>query len=798
MRFFLHILAVSLFLLGTGEDALCQSTGVSPIPAETKPLAPAAEEISDDDQFPLKIVGVTVTPNKQVENIAWGIEGGIPETEGGKVQIFVENTAPVDSKQAKDFVNTCVLQFNGLEPKKNIFSYTWSWEDSPAEWEEHDTTIPPGTLTTFTFNALQPDWITPKKQFTLNFIDWENARENELTVTIPKREVSLSAASFLSTGVDKLRPDSLVFYLQNHSEKTWEIKNIQFYQPYQTTSYRLLRPIATIEKLSTYPQNRCLKPDEKMAVIAHTPNHLTLTTSVIKISLVNTARLYETISVWEKMNVRRESFDIGAGWISTQGINTLTAEPYLRLLKKLHITAANIQNVPGYTDQTNETGLYTRYPLRMMETLQPLYQYDTDQTLPNIFAAETLGNVQDDIQGYTPQDAMEFLRAYGASRVPTALILTNPYNWHHYTGISDYQHFNLSRLAIPNDFEEWQLYTRWEKPIAWAAPLETTGILTRHLRDINRPCPIGAWIQGPFDAWQTQGTRKRLAPTPEELRSLAWHTLAARVSSFHWFNLNIGSLIKYRDLIQPIQEINREAKLLDVFFIYGDSWQEPTPQIAIYQPESAPADEEKTEEGTENTNDDSTEISPVPEISSESTNTEKPSTPQNDKQTQTADQSTSATTPGWDLSSIISPRGALLCALDTDYEIDRKSETFKFKRPRDAQFTFTLPDFLASPTDVFRIDANGIYEVEHEIDKKTVLIRDKQTLVALYIATRDKTLREDLIRRQQGLIKTEEHQNIDPLGNRKDMDILKDIAKKAGALLLDDGSDDTTDDAQQQ
>lgn len=712
------LLGVAGTLSLLGQDA-AGSTGTNAAPA-----GPSAPETS----FPLKVVGVTVKPHQMPDGIQFAYQG--EQLPGGRVEIFIQNTAPIDSQKPEDTVNVHVLQFNGNEPKRNVFNNAWSWEDTPSEWPENDTVIPPSALTVFSFNSLMPSWIEENSSFSMLFTDWLNSRKNSLSATIPNRDVHLSSICFLSNGIDPLRPDSLVFYIENESQKVWKVLSVQIYQPYLTTSFRMMRPIATLDHFNAYPPNKMVLPGQKMVAIAKTPGQLKLTSAVIKITLINPARTYETQTLWEHLRVRRESFDIGAGWISTMagGTNTLTMEPYLKTLKRLHINVANIQNIPGYTDQTNVNGLYTLYPLKEIGPMQPLPQFDTDTSLPNIYAAESLGNVQDSINSCSPQDALELLRVYGGFRIPTALILTDPWKWRHYAGISDYPLFNVSRLAIPNEFEQWELYTRWEKPIPWAAPLETLGSLTRNLRDINRPISSAAWIQGPFDGWTTEGLRKRLAPTPAELRSLAWHVLSARVSSFHWFNLNISSLVKYRDLLSVIQNVDREARLLEVFFLYGDSW-EHSVQLTT---EDEPAK------------------------------------------------------PDWELSSIICPRGALLCALDVNYDIDRWNSTFKFKRPRDVHFSFSLPKFLASPLDVFRVDANGIYDVAYQVTDKGVDIMDKQSLVALYIATYDRTLRGELRDRLQGLLKLESYYNFDPANNRKDFDTLKTIARRTGNIIIEE------------
>ena len=63
------------------------------------------------------------------------------------------------------------------------------------------------------------------------------------------------------------------------------------------------------------------------------------------------------------------------------------------------------------------------------------------------------------------------------------------------------------------------------------------------------------------------------SPTPDELRSQAWHGLANRVTSLYWFNLSLKSLAKFPDLIEPITRVNREIRMLDEIFLTGDAYE---------------------------------------------------------------------------------------------------------------------------------------------------------------------------------------------------------------------------------
>ena len=124
------------------ENAPLEIPSLSPSPAPETENAEKQDSDSTDDSgspFPLEIAGVTYTPNQIPQGIQFAYEG--TQDPGGRVQIFIRNTAPDDSKKQSDTVNIHVLKFNDNEPKRNVFAHAWAWEDSAAEWPETDTVI---------------------------------------------------------------------------------------------------------------------------------------------------------------------------------------------------------------------------------------------------------------------------------------------------------------------------------------------------------------------------------------------------------------------------------------------------------------------------------------------------------------------------------------------------------------------------------------------------------------------------------------------------------------------------------
>ncbi|MBR5606335.1 MAG: hypothetical protein IKW70_07890, partial [Verrucomicrobia bacterium] len=62
----------------------------------------------------------------------------------------------------------------------------------------------------------------------------------------------------------------------------------------------------------------------------------------------------------------------------------------------------------------------------------------------------------------------------------------------------------------------------------------------------------------------------------------------------------------------------------------------------------------------------------------------------------------------------------------------------------------------------------------------------KQSLAAVYVATRDKKLRTELENRRQFLINLENFYKFDPANNRKDFDILNEIAQQTDKIIVEE------------
>jgi hypothetical protein len=440
---------------------------------------------------------------------------------------------------------------------------------------------------------------------------------------------------------------------------------------------------------------------------------LPLTYAAVEVNLCSDSG--EEFSIWAYVRIKKETFDISGGWVNsgTPKGNTLTHEPFLKTLRRMHINTAHIGDVPGYTGQTGPEGLYARYPLKYFHRLWPLERYDTDATLSRLHAVEFIGEPQYRYgrNGNLPQQVWEKYRPYRNSRLSTTLTLSESQNWHVYAGVCDYAHYDAYRVTAPSS-DAWMLYERWgDQRIRWGAPLETIGDMTRSLREISRPAPIAYWSQGAHAGWGRYGGRSRTSPTPDELRVQAYHALSSRITSLYWFNLSLKSLAKFRDLIEPMGRVGREIRMLEPFYLEG--------------------------------------------------------APYEYRQMQRTGR------PDWDLASIAAPDAALLFALDLDYEANREEKVFRFGAPRPVRFEFTLPPYLRRPADVFRIDADGIREVRYERTERGVGIEDRVSRVGIYVTAQNEGLRGKLEARRRALATLEESFEFTPATRDADFDVLK-------------------------
>ena len=602
------------------------------------------------------IVGVTVVPHHIEENMRY--RRPRDSSLAAKVQVFVQGPGLPKT-------------FAGKTPAELLDSGDWAWHDMAS------TVKPPeGAMTVWTFNGKSSRWGVGESFKALA----EGLPETSIDISKPLRWIS--AATFLSSD-GNIQPDTICLHLANDTNTPLAITGLRLWLPKSGATWQVLWPHEIMPVASVVP--------------AMDRGFVKLNTEKLPLTYAALELKTSEGSLWTHLRIKRETFDISGGWVN----DTLTQEPFLKLLNHLHVNTGQIDHISGYTDNR---ALYDRYPIKLFNRLWPLEKWDTDEWLPKIHAVEFIGEPQfGGGKPMPPQEVFDKLLPYRISRLPTSVTLSEERTWRWYAGLSDYPHYDAYRVVAPAA-DAWQEYDRWGgEHIRWGAPLETIGDMCRSLRELNRPVPCAYWSQGPHDGWGRGffgGGRARRSPTSDELRSQAMHALSSRITSLYWFNLSLKSLLKFPDTWEPIQRIGREIRMLEPFLLEGDAYH---------------FERLLKEDGR----------------------------------------------PDWDLGSIASPSAAVLFANDTAYIADTKESVFKFGPPRHAEFSFKLPPWLRKPTQFFRMDANGVYEIEWSMLNEHVTIKDTRTLDAIYIVAKEDAVRTGILQRQQIAIDHEALNSVD-------------------------------------
>jgi hypothetical protein len=643
----------------------------------------------------LELAGLAVTPHVQSPNLRYRRP---PDPQlGARVEMFLRHNSPEPLAIGTSFP----ARFDDWTAGELVARGDWAWHDTPAARTNETIRLQPGSLTVWSFNSRGTNWGVGTRHRL--YLDGAGAKPIDLRLDAPP--AWLSAVTFLGES-DSVRPTRAVVHVANESERPLTLRAFRLWLPASQPDFRALRPQPWTTNLVCFPTGGRIEAGEKGGFTFET-GPLPLTYCAVEVEIMGPDGTL--VSLWAHLRIKREVFDLGGGWVASglRGSNTLHAEPYLKTLRRMHINAGMHEHVPGYSD----TALYEDYPLKYMNRLEPFDRYDTDAMLPRIHAVEFQGEPQyGGGRPVPPQEVFSKFLPYGPTRLPTSLTHSEERVWRYYAGLSDYPHYDAYRVSAPSP-DAWSLYDRWgTHRMRWGAPLETIGDMTRSLRDLNRPRPIAYWSQGAHYDWGRYGGRQRTSPTPDELRAQACHALAHRITSLYWFNLSLQSLLKFRDLIEPITRVNREIRLMEDLLLEGDAFE--------YRRE--------LRDGR----------------------------------------------PAWDLASVTGPNGALLFANDLAYEPDLQERVFTFS-PWDAEFAFRLPAYLPSPAEVFCLDANGPRDVPFTVNGRQITIRDRVTVAGIYVVAPEQGLRNRLAARHAGLLEFERGFNFDPASVDADFQTLQ-------------------------
>ncbi len=646
---------------------------------------------------PLELRGIAVIPHVQSTEMRYRRE---PDRSlGARVQLFLVN----EGASALRITPETPVHLRGKTPDALLAAEEWAWHDFPSAWTNAPLELPPGALTVWSFNGKRSPWgAGTTADISIN------GGTNRFAIAAPK--AWLSAVTFLGEASNPF-PNSVIFHFANRTATALRLEACRLWLPADNRSWRALRPQPWTTNYLTFPTDHSIPAgDNGGARVVTGPLPLTYTALEVRL----TGADGKPVTLWAHLRIKREAFDISGGWVNAPvaGRSTLTFEPLLRTLRRMHINTGMHDTVPGYTD---DEALYAKYPLKYMNRCLPFDRYDTESVLPRIHAVEFLGEPQ--YGGGRPVPPMEVWRAfapYQATRLPTSITHSEERIWRDYAGLSDFPHYDAYRVTAPSP-DAWSKYDRWDgQTLRWGAPLETIGDMTRSLRDLNRPAPVAYWSQGAHYDWGVYGGRKRTSPTPDELRAQPYHALAHRITSLYWFNLSLKSLLKFPDLIEPITRVDREIRLLEDFYLEGDAYH--------------------------------------------------------------FERRTRGNKPDWDVAVVAGPRGAICFALDLAYLPDPKEKVFKFGPPREFTVDFPLPAYLRPPAEVLRVDADGIRAVAFTNTTNGISFTASCGPVNIFVASPRAGLAGELKARLKSLIEFEDAFGFDPSHNAEDLERLRRLA----------------------
>lgn len=650
----------------------------------------------------IEVVGVTVTPHQFSPNLKWRRP---PDPElSARVEVYLRN----DTDQTQTLLPGG--SFDGMSPEDLIRAGQWAWHAPlPAE----GLRLPPGALHVMRWNGASGRWgVETVHRAELPIASGagrEATASTEWNLDLANPYAWIQSITFHRQGSDIL-PSRMLATVRNVSNRPLRFRSCRLWLPASSDAPEVLLPQPARTQLHPYAEDGLVPPDD-WGTIELEYDPLPLTPAAIEIELENTAD-GQSIRLWGSMKIRPAAFDISGGWIAglEKGVQPLTDDRYIKTLQRMHINTGQIDDVPGYTDSPER---YQRWPIKRFNRMADRSRFDQDSMLPHIHAVEFLGEPQyGGGRPVPPQEVFDQLAPYRSWRLPTSVTLSEERTWRYYAGLSDYPHFDAYRVIAPAA-DAWSKYDRWGgSSIRWGAPLETIGDMVRSLREQSRPVSIAYWSQGAHHDWGGVLSPRRASPTPDELRSQAWHGLGNGIASLYWFNLSVKSLVKYPDLIEPIAQIGREVQLLRPILEEGSSY----------------------------------------------------------RYTRSFDGA--AGNGNWDQSMLVARRAALLVVNDLGYTIDPRSRTFSFTR-REGEWNWQLPPWLANATHCFRVDASGAHDVEHSIQNRTVRVHDAIQVAGIYIVTNDPEMRAELQANAIQWKQAEEALGFDPVHRPEDAKALR-------------------------
>ena len=280
----------------------------------------------------LEVLGTAVVPHVPASGMEFRRE--VDFRGGARVQVFVRHrgaggTGTGDGSSGSggsaSAYDVDSLRVDGSSPAEHLAGQHWSWHDTPGLWKAADRRIPLGALVCWTWNQVNR---FDDGAATIVVARQTSEGDEELKVELRRPRLWLASVTFLAPE-KSLFPDRVVVHVRNESDRPVHVRSLRLWLPESNGTYRYLFPQREVTKLELHPADGALKPGDTGCVIARV-EPLPLTYTAIELRLEDAAK--RPLSLWSHLRIKKEVFDIGGGWVSSNKVpgGALKAEPYLK------------------------------------------------------------------------------------------------------------------------------------------------------------------------------------------------------------------------------------------------------------------------------------------------------------------------------------------------------------------------------------------------------------------------------------------------------------------------------------
>ena len=290
----------------------------------------------------LHLEGVTVTPHLQSHEMRYRKKTDF--SLGARTQLFIQNVSksPLSLKPDTD------IRLRDLTSKELLDADEWAWYDFPDAWKGQPLTLPPEAITVWTWNGKREEWGVGKNTNISIKLSGKDRATTQLQVPIEQPEAWLSAVTFLGEEENPF-PDRLIFHVANQTKNSLQLESCRLWLPVNNSTWRVLLPQKWNSNLEMFPKDGVIPSGDRGGAIVST-GILPLTYTALEVRIRDSKN--DPVTLWAHLRIKREIFDISGGWVSSgvNGRSTLTFEPYLKTLRRMHINTGHIGEVGGYTD----------------------------------------------------------------------------------------------------------------------------------------------------------------------------------------------------------------------------------------------------------------------------------------------------------------------------------------------------------------------------------------------------------------------------------------------------------------